>query len=94
MPSFTFIATVHALQWMGLTPVFCDVDPATHTLDPERVEALVTPRTSAILGVHVGAPLPAGGTGTHRAPPPPPARLRRRARVRVRERRPAGRQLR
>ena len=53
VPSFTFIATVHALQWQGLTPVFCDIDPATFTLDPGRVEDLVGPQTTAILGVHL-----------------------------------------
>lgn len=53
LPSFTFVATAHALQWHGITPVFCDVDPRTHNLDPERVDELVTSRTTAILGVHV-----------------------------------------
>ncbi len=53
VPSFTFVATAHALQWQEITPVFCDVDPATHNLDPRRVEALITPRTSGIIGVHV-----------------------------------------
>jgi dTDP-4-amino-4,6-dideoxygalactose transaminase len=53
VPSFTFVATVHALTWIGLTPVFCDVDPATHNIDPGAAERLVTDRTSAILGVHV-----------------------------------------
>ncbi len=53
VPSFTFVATAHALRWQCVTPVFCDVDPATHNLDPARVEALITPRTSGILGVHV-----------------------------------------
>jgi dTDP-4-amino-4,6-dideoxygalactose transaminase len=53
VPSFTFVATAHALQWQGITPVFCDVDPRTHNLDPERVEALITPRTTGIIGVHV-----------------------------------------
>jgi dTDP-4-amino-4,6-dideoxygalactose transaminase len=53
LPSFTFIATAHALQWQEITPVFCDVDPATHTLDPERVERMITPRTSGIIGVHL-----------------------------------------
>lgn len=57
IPSFTFVATAHALQWQEITPVFCDVAPGTHHLDPERVEAMITPRTTAILGVHVwGAP--------------------------------------
>jgi dTDP-4-amino-4,6-dideoxygalactose transaminase len=53
VPSFTFVATAHALEWQGVTPVFCDVDPRTHNLDPDRVEALVTPRTTGIIGVHV-----------------------------------------
>jgi dTDP-4-amino-4,6-dideoxygalactose transaminase len=53
VPSFTFIATAHALQGQGITPIFCDVDPRTHTLDPARVEALITPRTTGILGVHL-----------------------------------------
>lgn len=53
LPSFTFVATAHALQWQEITPVFCDVDPRTHNIDPNRVEALITPRTTAILGVHV-----------------------------------------
>jgi dTDP-4-amino-4,6-dideoxygalactose transaminase len=53
VPSFTFIATAHALQWQEITPVFCDVDPRTHTLNPWRVEAMITPRTSGIIGVHV-----------------------------------------
>jgi dTDP-4-amino-4,6-dideoxygalactose transaminase len=53
VPSFTFPATVHALQWEGITPVFCDVDPATHNADPEDVERLIGPRTSGIVGVHL-----------------------------------------
>lgn len=53
VPSFTFVATAHALLWHGLTPVFCDIDPATHNIDPEQVERLITPRTTAILAVHV-----------------------------------------
>ena len=53
IPSFTFIATAHALQWQEITPVFCDIDPNTHNIDPARVESLVTPRTSGIIGVHV-----------------------------------------
>jgi dTDP-4-amino-4,6-dideoxygalactose transaminase len=50
---FTFPATPHALAWNGLTPVFCDIDPRTMNLDPARIEAAITPRTSAILAVHV-----------------------------------------
>jgi dTDP-4-amino-4,6-dideoxygalactose transaminase len=53
VPSFTFIATAHALQWQEITPVFCDIDPRTHTIDPDRVEQLITPRTTGIIGVHV-----------------------------------------
>jgi len=53
VPSFTFIATAHALQWQEITPVFCDVDPKTHNLDPQKVEQLLTPRTTGIIGVHV-----------------------------------------
>ncbi|HET7537996.1 MAG TPA: aminotransferase class I/II-fold pyridoxal phosphate-dependent enzyme [Candidatus Didemnitutus sp.] len=53
VPSFTFIATAHSLQWQEITPVFCDLDPATHNMDPACVEALITPRTTGIIGVHV-----------------------------------------
>ncbi|VXD11315.1 DegT/DnrJ/EryC1/StrS aminotransferase [Planktothrix serta PCC 8927] len=53
IPSFTFVATAHALQWQEITPVFCDIDPKTHTINPWRVEALITPRTTAIMGVHL-----------------------------------------
>ena len=53
VPSFTFIATAHALQWQEITPVFCDVDLQSHTIDPNQVESLITPRTTAIIGVHV-----------------------------------------
>lgn len=53
VPSMTFIATAHALQWQEITPVFCDIDPSTHLIDPHKVEAMITPRTSGILGVHL-----------------------------------------
>jgi dTDP-4-amino-4,6-dideoxygalactose transaminase len=53
VPSFTFIATAHALQWQGLTPVFCDIDLGTHNLDPDQVERMITPRTTGIIGVHL-----------------------------------------
>ena len=59
VPSWTFIATAHALFWQGITPVFADVDPHTHNLDPEAVRRMITPRTSGIIGVHVwGRPAP------------------------------------
>ena len=50
---FTFPATPHALFWNGITPVFCDIDETSMTIDPGKIEGLVTPATSAILGVHV-----------------------------------------
>jgi dTDP-4-amino-4,6-dideoxygalactose transaminase len=53
VPSFTFVATAHALQWQEITPIFCDIDPRTHNLDPARVERMLTPRTSGIIGVHL-----------------------------------------
>jgi dTDP-4-amino-4,6-dideoxygalactose transaminase len=53
VPSMTFIATAHALQWQEITPVFCDIDPKTHNLDPGRVEEMITPRTTGIIGVHL-----------------------------------------
>lgn len=53
MPAFTFVATAHALQWQEITPVFCDVDPNTHNIDPLKVEQMITPRTTGILGVHL-----------------------------------------
>ncbi|HTG43796.1 MAG TPA: DegT/DnrJ/EryC1/StrS family aminotransferase, partial [Verrucomicrobiae bacterium] len=53
IPSFTFIASAHALQWQQITPVFCDIDPKTHNLDPAKVEAQITPRTTGIMGVHL-----------------------------------------
>lgn len=53
VPSFTFIATAHALQWQEISPVFCDLDPRTHNIDPSQIERLITPRTTGILPVHV-----------------------------------------
>lgn len=53
VPSFTFVATAHALQWQQITPVFCDIDPHTHALDPHRIEGMITPRTTGIIGVHL-----------------------------------------
>lgn len=60
VPSYTFIATAHALHWQGITPVFADIDPATHNLDPAAVRRMITPRTTGIIGVHLwgrGAPV-------------------------------------
>jgi dTDP-4-amino-4,6-dideoxygalactose transaminase len=53
VPAFTFVATAHALQWQEITPVFADIDPTTHCLDPRSVEAAITPRTTGIIGVHL-----------------------------------------
>ncbi|MEN1957647.1 DegT/DnrJ/EryC1/StrS family aminotransferase [Luteimonas changyuni] len=53
VPSWTFVATAHALYWQGITPVFADIDPATHNLDPQSVRRMITPRTSGIIGVHL-----------------------------------------
>lgn len=53
LPSYTFVATAHALQWQEITPVFADIDPQTYNLDPAAIERLITPRTTGIIGVHV-----------------------------------------
>lgn len=50
---FTFASTTQAIVRCGLMPVFCDVDPVTFTMDPAKIEALITPRTRAIVPVHV-----------------------------------------
>lgn len=53
LPSFTFVATAHSLQWQEITPVFCDIDPKTHTIDPACIEKMITPRTTGIIGVNI-----------------------------------------
>lgn len=53
VPAFTFVATAHALQWQGITPVFVDIDERTRTLDPVRVEEAISHRTTGIIGVHL-----------------------------------------
>lgn len=53
VPSWTFVATAHALYWQGITPVFADIDPVTHNLDPDAVRRMITPRTTGIIGVHL-----------------------------------------
>lgn len=59
VPSYTFIATAHALHWQGITPVFADIDPATHNLDPDAVRRAISPATTGIIGVHLwGRPAP------------------------------------
>ncbi len=53
VPSMTFVATVHALWWQQIQPVFCDVNPHTYTLDPSCVVRKITSRTTGIIGVHL-----------------------------------------
>lgn len=53
VPSLTFIATAHALQWQQIKPVFCDIDPASCTIETSRIEELITPLTTGIIGVHL-----------------------------------------
>lgn len=53
VPSWTFVATAHSLYWQGITPVFADIDPSTHNLDPAAVRRMITPRTTGIIGVHL-----------------------------------------
>lgn len=50
---FTFVSTTHAILNNGLTPVFCDIEPDTYTIDVSKIEELITDKTSAILPVHV-----------------------------------------
>jgi dTDP-4-amino-4,6-dideoxygalactose transaminase len=53
VPAFTFIATAHALLWLGIKPVFCDIAPYSHNIDPHQIEKLITSQTTGILGVHL-----------------------------------------
>lgn len=50
---YSFVATTHALWWNGIKPVFVDVDPRTGNMDPDKIEAAITPKTTAIMPVHV-----------------------------------------
>ncbi len=50
---YSFVATTHAIKWNGLTPVFCDIEPETCNIDPNKIEALITPKTTAIVPVHI-----------------------------------------
>ena len=50
---YSFVATTHALWWNGIKPVFVDVDPMTGNMDPEKIEAAITPKTTAIMNVHL-----------------------------------------
>ena len=53
VPSFTFIATAHALHWQEIVPVFADINPESHLLDPAAVRAMITPKTTGIIAVHL-----------------------------------------
>jgi dTDP-4-amino-4,6-dideoxygalactose transaminase len=53
VPSFSFVGTASALEWVGIRPVFCDIDPETLTIDPVMAEGLIGPQTSGIVGVHL-----------------------------------------
>lgn len=53
VPSYTFIATAHAMHWRGITPVFADINARTDKMDPDAVRKIITPRTSGITGVHL-----------------------------------------
>ena len=50
---YSFVATTHALHWNGITPVFCDIEEETFNIDPDKIESLITPKTTAIMPVHV-----------------------------------------
>ena len=50
---YSFVATTHSIWWNGCKPVFVDIDPATGNIDPEKIESAITPRTTAIMPVHV-----------------------------------------
>ena len=50
---YSFVATTHSIWWNGCKPVFVDIDPATGNIDPEKIEAAITPKTTAIMPVHV-----------------------------------------
>lgn len=50
---YSFVATTHSLWWNGIKPVFVDIDPQTCNIDPDKIEAAITPKTTAIMPVHV-----------------------------------------
>jgi len=52
-PSFTFIATAHALKWQGINPVFCDIDEKTHNINPDKIEGLINDKTTGIVATHL-----------------------------------------
>jgi len=54
VPSYTFVATASSVLSMGAVPIFADIEPETYMIDPESVEAAITPKTKAIIPVHIG----------------------------------------
>ena len=50
---FTFAASPHVLSWNNISPIFCDIDPKTMNIDADKIESLITPKTTGILAVHV-----------------------------------------
>ena len=59
---YSFVATTHALWWNGIKPVFVDIDPTTGNINPDKIEAAITPKTTAIMPVHVyGKPVTPSG---------------------------------
>jgi dTDP-4-amino-4,6-dideoxygalactose transaminase len=50
---YSFVATTHAIHWNGIKPVFCDIEPMYMTLDADKIESAITPKTTAILPVHI-----------------------------------------
>ncbi len=53
IPSFNFISTAHTLSWLGIKPIFCDIDINTHNIDPSKCEELITDKTTAIIATHI-----------------------------------------
>lgn len=53
VPSYTFVATVHSLHWLGIVPVFCDINTDTYNIDADKIEMLINSNTTGILPVHV-----------------------------------------
>ena len=54
VPAYTFIATASAVLMVGAKPVFVDIDPKTYNIDPEKIESAITPKTKAVIPVHIG----------------------------------------
>jgi len=53
MPSYTFVATANAMKWLGIQPVFVDIERGSHNIDPNKIEDAITDKTTAVIGVHL-----------------------------------------